>query len=89
MHNQEMAAVKYVQGVKSFYSHLIQYGVIVGLLMTANILLSPSYLWALWPAAGWGIGIVMHGINTFDGFNLFGKEWEQRQVEKRLAKQRR
>jgi hypothetical protein len=35
---------------------------------------------------GWGAGLLAHGLSVFEVFNLFGTDWENRQVEKRLGK---
>lgn len=54
-----------------FRSHLIVY-VIVNLgLVVINLGTSPQYLWCLWAAAGWGIGLVAHGAAVYlDNSNL-------------------
>ncbi|KXO13792.1 hypothetical protein AKG98_2365 [Moritella sp. JT01] len=46
----------------------------------------PNYIWAWWPAIGWGIGIVSHGLSAFEILNFFGADWEKKQVEKRLGR---
>ncbi len=40
----------------------------------------------IWPAFGWGIGIVFHALSVFEISSPFGPEWEQKQIEKRLRK---
>jgi len=47
---------------------------------------SPEYIWTWWVVLGWGIGIVSHGLSTFEIINFFGPEWEKKQIEKRLGK---
>ena len=39
----------------------------------------------LYPLAGWGIGIVIHGLTTFP-FGIFGKEWEERKIKEYMEK---
>jgi transcriptional regulator with XRE-family HTH domain len=39
----------------------------------------------LWGSIGWGIGLVVHGLNVFEVINLFGPNWEKKQIEKRLG----
>jgi 2TM domain len=34
-------------------------------LFAVNLLHWNGYLWAKWPAFGWGIGIIVHGMETF------------------------
>jgi hypothetical protein len=37
-------------------------------------------------AIGWGIGVIINGLNAFEVIHLFGPNWERRQVEKRLGR---
>ena len=82
----EEQAMVYVRDIKGFYTHLIIYGVVVVALFGLNFIRSPGHYWAIWPAIGWGIGIIFHGLNVFEVFNMFGTDWEKRQIEKRLRK---
>lgn len=83
---EETAAIEQVRAIKGFYSNLITYLVVIAFLFVLNFILDPSYIWAWWPALGWGIGIVFHGISAFELFNIFGPEWEKKQIEKRLGR---
>ena len=71
-----------------FRSHLVAY-VIVNLgLAVLNLGTSPHYLWFLWAAGGWGIGLVAHGVAVhLDGSNLreqmIAKELERLRTEAR------
>ena len=82
----EREAMKFVEGLKGFYGHLISYVLVIGGLFVINYLSNPDYIWAWWPMLGWGLGLVSHAINLFQPFRLFGPEWERRQVEKRLGR---
>jgi transcriptional regulator with XRE-family HTH domain len=84
--SEEQAAFESVHNLKSFYSHLITYVVVITLLFIINFISSPGYIWAVWPALGWGFGIISHAVKAFELFNLFSPEWEKRQVEKRLGR---
>ena len=83
---EEEKAIEYVRDIKGFYSHLLEYAVVVLGLLILNLILSPGNLWVKWVALGWGIGVVSHGLNTFEVINLFDPEWEKKQIEKRLGK---
>jgi transcriptional regulator with XRE-family HTH domain len=83
---EEEKAIIYVRDIKGFYSHLIKYVFVIFILFIINILNSPDYFWVVWPALGWGIGLLLHGLNVFEIFNFFGPDWEKRQIEKRLNK---
>ncbi|PSV01349.1 2TM domain-containing protein [Photobacterium leiognathi] len=82
----EKQALEYVKGIKSFYSNLTSYVLVIGMLFVINYFTSPDYWWAVWPALGWGIGIVSHALSAFEVVNVFGPDWERKQVEKRLGR---
>ena len=83
---REKEAIEHVRKLNGFYQHLITYLIVIAGLLIANLILTPDYLWSLWAALGWGIGIASHAVRTFKPFTLFGPEWEKKQVEKRLKK---
>ena len=81
---EEEKAIIYVRDIKGFYTHLIIYIAVVGFLFALNIIRSSNHFWAIWPAIGWGIGVIFHALNVYEVFNLFGVDWEKRQIKKRL-----
>jgi len=83
---EEQQAIEYVRDIKGFYSHLITYAVVIGCLFILNLITTPGKFWAIWPMLGWGIGVAVHGVNTFEVFNVFGADWEKKQIEKRLGR---
>ncbi|WP_028021571.1 2TM domain-containing protein [Enterovibrio calviensis] len=83
---EETRILNQVREIKGFYSHLITYASVITGLFILNYMTSPEYIWAWWPALGWGIGIASHGLSAFEVFNFFGPEWEKKQVEKRLGR---
>ena len=82
----EALAFAHVRKIKGFYIHLFQYLVVIFGLAIVNILTSPSYLWFLWPAFGWGLGVAMHGMTIFDRIPFLNAKWEKAQVEKALGR---
>jgi transcriptional regulator with XRE-family HTH domain len=84
--DEENKVIEHVQDIKGFYSHLINYAVVVLGLFLINFLTSPGYYWAWWAALGWGIGVISHGLSVFEVYSFFGADWEKRQIEKRLGK---
>ena len=85
---REQKAMEYVRDIRGFYIHAIQYAVVIAGLAAVNLFTGPQYLWFLWAAFGWGVGLAVHGLSVFEVVNLFGDGWEKRQVAKRLAKAR-
>ena len=75
-----------VRRERRFYQNLVSYAVIIGFLAVVNLMTSPGYLWFLWAAGGWGIGIAFHAMDVFGKRRLFGDDWERREVDRRLAR---
>lgn len=57
-----------------FYIHLMWYGIVIGFLFVLNLVTSFSYPWFLWPAFGWGFGLVSHYAA------VFGWDWIRQKV---------
>ncbi len=43
-----------------FYVHLMWYGIVIGSCLLVNLVTTPSFQWWVFPALGWGIGLVSH-----------------------------
>lgn len=84
----EEEALEYVKNLKGFHMNWMAYAVVIPCLYILNITVSPAYLWVVWPAMGWGIGITLHAVNMFGLFGVFGADWERRQFEKRMNNRR-
>jgi transcriptional regulator with XRE-family HTH domain len=82
----EQEALEYVRDIKGFYAHAIWYVVVNIALAAWNLIASPDNLWFLWCLFGWGAGLLAHGLSVFEVVNVFGAQWEKKQVEKRLAR---
>lgn len=82
----EERAIEYVRDIKGFYSHLITYLAVMPFLFLINYLSYSGDFWAIWPALGWGVGVVTHGLSAFEVFTVFGADWEKKQIEKRLGR---
>jgi uncharacterized membrane protein len=48
-----------------FYIHLTAYLAVNALLVGINLATTPGKLWFGWPLAGWGLGLLAHGLATF------------------------
>lgn len=84
--NEEREAVEYVRDIKGFYSHVAFYVVTIVVLAATNVYMGLDNLWFIWPALGWGLGVVTHGLAVFEILSLFGVDWEKRQIDKRLQR---
>ncbi len=67
--------------IKGFYSNLLAYLLVIPFLAWLNWrTTSFAFPWVIFPALGWGFGLLMHGMEAF-GYNpLWGKRWEQRKI---------
>ena len=84
--HEEMLAFNHVRKLKGFYIHLTQYLIIIPALFALNIWQTIGYFWAVYPALGWGLGLLLHALVVFERFSPFGADWEKKQVEKRLGR---
>ncbi|WP_346983635.1 2TM domain-containing protein [Chryseobacterium sp. POE27] len=76
-------AQKRVKEIKSFYSNLISYCIIIPFLIIINLMTSPDNIWFYFPMLGWGIGVAAHGMSVF----AIGKSWEEKKIREILEKQ--
>lgn len=81
----EALALAHVRRLKSLYIHMAQYVIVIALLAVINLITLPGYLWFIWPALGWGVGIAFHAASVFH-LGPFDGAWEKRQVEKHLGR---
>ncbi len=75
----EEEARKRVRKEKTFYAGLASYVVVISGLAALNVLTSPGYLWFLWAAFGWGIGVASEAVRLFGLPGLGG--WEARRLQ--------
>ncbi len=75
-----------MRDIKGFYQPAIAFAFIGGIMLILNLITNPEHFWAKWPVFGWGIGVLVHGLNVFETVDIFGPKWEKRQVEKRLGR---
>ncbi|WP_340202606.1 2TM domain-containing protein [Ascidiimonas sp. W6] len=78
-------ALDRVEAIKSFYGNLTAYLIVIPILIFINYK-STSFPWAIFPALGWGFGVIAHGLEAY-GFNPFlGKRWEERKIKEYMEK---
>ena len=83
-------AKKRVDEIKGFYIHASIY-TIINTFILVNIYLNTNDFW-FWghftTLVFWGLGLFFHGTKVF-GFNpLFSKDWEEKQIQKYMDKDR-
>jgi transcriptional regulator with XRE-family HTH domain len=82
----EEAAFRHVRKIRGFYGHVFRYIVIIGALAIFNLIKTPDRMWVIWPALGWGLGLMFHGMRVFGTMPFMNADWEKRQVEKYLGR---
>lgn len=73
-------AKKRVKEIKCFYTHAMVYIIVIATLVFFNFK-TTSFPWAIFPAIGWGIGLLGHGLSTFGYRIILGKDWEERKIK--------
>ncbi len=64
--NEKLAVARKIAERKvGFIRHAIIYLMVMVALLLINNLTDASYQWWLWPALGWGIGVVAHFLSAF------------------------
>ncbi|WP_406661683.1 2TM domain-containing protein [Methanolobus sp. ZRKC3] len=71
-----------VKELKNFYNHLIIYLVIMGLLLFIDYSDGGNW-WVQWPIIGWGIFVIIQGINV----SKIGKNWEDKKIKEIMEKE--
>lgn len=92
-HNKEnkyLRAKERVEKLRKFYGNLTSYVLIITLLGFINYWTNEwRYMWFLWAAFGWGIGLGFHAIATFNLNPFFGKDWEERKIKEFMREDER
>ncbi|WP_413997717.1 histidine kinase [Flavobacterium sp. W1B] len=81
--NAYYRAKKRVEELKGFYGNLISYCCVIPLLIFINLSYSPHFQWFWFSAAGWGFGLIMHGMKVFG----YSSNWEERKIQEILQKE--
>lgn len=77
-----LRAKERVEKLKKFYGNLLSYVLVIALLAGINYWTNEwRYMWFLWAAFGWGIGIVFQTIRIFNINPFFGRDWEERKIK--------
>lgn len=80
--NRYIKAKERVEVLKKFYANLWTYIMVISALALINYLTNGfRYMWFLWAAFGWGIGVLFHAIGTFNLNPFFGKGWEEKKIK--------
>ena len=85
-----MRAKERVEVLKKFYSNLTAYILVMCLLAGINYWANEwRYMWFLWAAFGWGLGILFHAFKVYGINPLLGKDWEERKIQEFMEEDER
>ena len=77
-----------VTELKKFYNNIISYILVIGCLAGLNYYQNEwDYKWFIWPAFGWGIGVVFHAIKAYQLNPIYNKDWEERKIKKYMQEE--
>jgi hypothetical protein len=72
---------------RAFYRHVMIYIVVNVLLAAVNLLKDPNHLWFQWGMLGWGIGLLVHGLNVYS--YLWSGSRRDQMIERELERERK
>jgi len=76
-----LRAKQRVEKLRKFYGNLTSYILIISLLAFINYWTNDwNYMWFLWAAFGWGLGLGIHAISVFNLNPFFNRDWEERKI---------
>ena len=84
-------AKKKVDALKGFYRHLLIYLIINTFIVSTIVYTTNAEIFSLNTMSTpifWGIGLFFHGLGVFGRDILFGKKWEERQIEAFMEKEK-
>lgn len=70
----------------AFKMHLSVYIPVISFLWILNWFTSPGTWWAIWSTLGWGLGLVIHGVNAYFLNENFAIEKEMDRIRQKQAK---
>lgn len=94
MSERELAIRRRVHRLAEFYRHVVVYVLVISGLWIVNFyMLSGSVAqtrwysyWAIWPTAGWGIGLLTHGLSVAPFWSFFSQDWEDKKVKQLMER---
>ena len=74
------AAIKRIKDKREFKTHVVSYVVVNLFLIGVWAVSGGGYFWPGWVMAGWGIGLVLHGWQTYRGERPITEQDIQREM---------
>jgi len=81
-------AKRRVKALRGFYFNLTSYCIVIPSLAIANLIFMPEYLWFFFSMVGWGTGLLVHAMTTFNFLPFAGKNWEEKKLKELMEKEK-
>lgn len=83
-------AQRRIKQKKRLFSHFVIFliGSVFLILINKILKFQDQYDWFIWAITAWGFLFAIHVFNVFVTHTFMGKDWERRQREKLVAKQK-
>ena len=65
MDDRREEAIRRLKAKRGFRQHLAAYAVVNGFLVVIWAITDGGDFWPVWPMAGWGIGLALHGWGVY------------------------
>lgn len=69
-----------VKELKCFYTSLLAYCLVIPFLAYINYR-TTGFMWFIFPAIGWGLGLFFQWMKATGYHPLLGKNWEERKIQ--------
>ena len=81
MDDRREEAIRRLRAKRGFKQHLATYAVVNGFLVVLWAITGGDDFWPVWPMAGWGLGLALHGWGVY-GQRPITEAEIQREMEK-------
>jgi hypothetical protein len=82
------AARRKARAIRGFYINLTLYCIIIPALAVINLIYTPDYIWFVFSATCWGIGLFFHWMEAYDRNPFYGRAWEERKIREIMQKEK-
>ena len=82
--DREQEVIEQIESIKEFYLHLVCFILFNAGMLAFNLLTYPNDIWVIYMTLPWIFGLAAHAWFVFGDGIVLGREWEQREFEKRM-----
>lgn len=79
--SRRAAAIKRVKAKRGFRNHVAIYLIVNAMFVVVWAVSGTGYFWPVWPIAGWGIGLAVHGWSTY-----FAKPISEEEIRREMER---